>query len=63
MMTVQVTIEGVQSILLNRATEEALSGGTRPNNAGEREDQRTIAAKAIYLMPKSKQTLCEGPRD
>lgn len=63
MMTVQATVEGTAAILLNRATEEALTGGgcgTRTNNAGEREDPRTIAAKAIYLMPKSKQIAFPG---
>jgi hypothetical protein len=42
MIVIQCWVEGTMSILLNRATEEALSGRTRSNNPGEQEDPRTI---------------------
>ena len=35
---------------MHRATEEALIGDTRSNVAGEREDPRTIAGKAVYRI-------------
>jgi hypothetical protein len=51
MMTIEVWLEGVTPILLNRATEEALSGETRRNTIQEREDPRTIAGRAVYRFP------------
>jgi hypothetical protein len=41
---------GTTSLLLNRATEEALTGRTRSNNPGELDDPRVIAERAVYRL-------------
>jgi hypothetical protein len=49
-MTVEVWVEGTTSLLMHRATEEALSGSTRTNVVDEKQDPRTIAGKAVYRL-------------
>jgi hypothetical protein len=60
MIEIKVWIEGTSPMLIHRATEEALSGETRRNAASEREDPRTVAGKAIYRLPSSKQMAIPG---
>jgi hypothetical protein len=60
MLTLEIWAEGVTSMLIHRATEEALTGATRTNTIQEREDPRTIAGKAVYRMPKSQQLAMPG---
>ena len=48
-------IQGVTSLLQNRATEEALSGQTRSNTPGSEEDIRVIADRCVYRLPGSNQ--------
>ena len=48
---IEIWIEGVMPLLQHRATEEALSGATRQNTPGEREDPRDICERTIYRMP------------
>jgi len=47
----EIWVEGVMPLLQHRATEEALSGATRQNTPGEREDPRDICERTIYRMP------------
>ena len=49
-IVVEAWITGLQPMLQNRATEEALSGQTRTNNAGERETPRDQAARCLYRI-------------
>jgi hypothetical protein len=60
MIEFKVWIEGTTSMLIHRATEEALSGSTRTNTASEKEDPRTIAGKAVYRMPGTQQLAVPG---
>ena len=53
-------LEGITAILIHRATEEALSGDTRGNMPGEKQDPRTIAEKAVYRLPGSGQLAFPG---
>jgi hypothetical protein len=48
---VEIWVEGVMPLLQHRATEEALSGATRHNTPGEREDPRDICERGIYRLP------------
>jgi hypothetical protein len=58
---IEAWVEGVQPILLHRATEEALRGETRQAaNLQEKEDPRVTAEKAIYRMEPSKQIAFPG---
>jgi hypothetical protein len=54
MILINVWAEGVNAILLHRATEEGLGGGakSRVNAMAEAEDPRVIAGKAVYRMSK-----------
>jgi hypothetical protein len=44
-------VEGVTSLLMHRATEEALLGETRGNTIKEREDPRVVAERGVYRLP------------
>ena len=50
MIQIQAWLEGVTPLLMNRATEEALSGATRRNTVEEPEDPRTIADRGVYRI-------------
>lgn len=51
MILIEVWGQGVASMLIHRATEEALSGdGTRQNTVSERPDPRDICEKHIYRL-------------
>jgi hypothetical protein len=52
MIYVNITVEGVTSLLMHRATEESLSGDTRTNSIGEKLDPREIADKCVYRIGK-----------
>jgi hypothetical protein len=60
MMTIEVWLEGVNAILLHRATEEALSGEIRKNTIQEREDPRVVAGRAVYRFPDTNQLAFPG---
>lgn len=45
---VEVWVEGDTPMLQHRATEEALSGATRQNTPGEKEDPRDVCERTIY---------------
>lgn len=60
MMTIEIVVEGVTAMLIHRATEEGLGGGTRPNLLNEKEDPRATAGKAVYRLPKSQQLAVPG---
>lgn len=62
MLQIKIWFEGESSMLIHRATEEALrqGSGTRANTIKEEEDPRTIAGKAIYRMPQSNQLAMPG---
>jgi hypothetical protein len=47
-LLIDIWAAGTTSLLLNRATEEALSGRTRSNNPGEPLDPRVVAERAVY---------------
>jgi hypothetical protein len=51
MVTIKVWIEGTTPLLVNRATEEALSGKTRSLGIGDAEDPRDIAERVVYRLP------------
>jgi len=62
MIQILIWCEGMSSLLMNRATEEALGGGkkTRTNTIGEVEDPRTVAGKAVYRLLGSQQLAVPG---
>jgi hypothetical protein len=47
---IEAWVEGDTPMLQHRATEEALSGSTRSNTPGEREDPRDVCERAIYRL-------------
>jgi hypothetical protein len=49
-IVIQMIVEGTTPLLMHRATEEALTGDTRKNTIGEREDPRVIADRAVYRL-------------
>src|SRR5271167_3005565 len=56
---IEVWVAGTTPMLQHRATEEALSGKTRPNMPGEDENPRDIAERAVYRL-ESKQLAIPG---
>ena len=48
---------GTTPMLLNRATEEALSGSTRANTPGEEINPRDVAEKCVYRLPSAQLAL------
>ena len=60
MLLIECWVEGTMPILLNRPTEEALSGRTRTTNPGEEDDPRDIAEKNVYRLPRTKQLAIPG---
>jgi len=59
MITIEIWTEGTTAILLNRATEEALSGRTRAQTLEQAPDPRDVAEKGVYRLP-SKQLAVPG---
>jgi hypothetical protein len=50
MLVIELWAQGTASLLLNRATEEALTGQTRENVPGEVQDPRDVCEKKIYRL-------------
>lgn len=60
MILVELWCSGTTSLLINRASEEALSGKTRSTNPGEVDDQRVVCERCLYRLPKTGQAAIPG---